>query len=56
VEIIDMPIELQARYQYYTQATMDRLRKIGYQRPFTSLEDGVGHYVKQYLINEDPYR
>jgi ADP-L-glycero-D-manno-heptose 6-epimerase len=56
VEIIDMPIELRAKYQYYTQATMDRLRKIGYQRPFTSLEDGVGHYVKQYLINEDPYR
>jgi ADP-L-glycero-D-manno-heptose 6-epimerase len=56
VEIIDMPIELQAKYQYYTQATMDRLRKIGYQRPFTSLENGIGHYVKQYLINEDPYR
>jgi ADP-L-glycero-D-manno-heptose 6-epimerase len=56
VEIIDMPIELHAKYQYYTQAAMDRLRKIGYQRPFTSLENGVGHYVKQYLINEDPYR
>jgi ADP-L-glycero-D-manno-heptose 6-epimerase len=56
VEIIDMPIELQAKYQYYTQATVDRLREIGYQRPFTSLENGVGHYVKQYLINEDPYR
>jgi ADP-L-glycero-D-manno-heptose 6-epimerase len=56
VEIIDMPIELQAKYQYYTQAAVDRLREIGYQRPFTSLENGVGHYVKQYLINEDPYR
>jgi ADP-L-glycero-D-manno-heptose 6-epimerase len=56
VEIVDMPIELQAKYQYHTQAAMDRLRKVGYQRPFTSLENGVGHYVKQYLINEDPYR
>jgi ADP-L-glycero-D-manno-heptose 6-epimerase len=56
VEIIDMPVELQAKYQYYTQATMARLRKAGYERPFTSLEDGIGHYVKQYLINEDPYR
>ena len=56
VEIIDMPIELQAKYQYFTQASMERLRKVGYQRPFTSLENGVGHYVTQYLINEDPYR
>jgi len=56
VEIIDMPIELQAKYQYYTQAAMAGLRKIGYSRPFTSLEDGIGHYVKQYLSNEDPYR
>jgi ADP-L-glycero-D-manno-heptose 6-epimerase len=56
VEIIDMPAELQAKYQYYTQATMDRLRKIGYARPFTSLENGIADYVKQYLINEDPYR
>jgi ADP-L-glycero-D-manno-heptose 6-epimerase len=35
---------------------MARLRNIGYSRPFTSLEDGIGHYVKQYLIGEDPYR
>jgi ADP-L-glycero-D-manno-heptose 6-epimerase len=56
VEIIDMPAELQPKYQYYTQAKMDRLRKIGYARPFTSLESGIGDYVKQYLINEDPYR
>jgi ADP-L-glycero-D-manno-heptose 6-epimerase len=56
VEIIDMPIELQAKYQYYTQAGMDRLRNAGYARPFTSLENGIGDYVKQYLINEDPYR
>jgi ADP-L-glycero-D-manno-heptose 6-epimerase len=56
VEIIDMPTELQSKYQYYTQAKMDRLREIGYRRPFTSLENGVGDYVKQYLINEVPYR
>jgi len=56
VEIIDMPIELQAKYQYYTQAAMAGLRKIGYSRPFTSLEDGIGHYVEQYLSREDPYR
>jgi ADP-L-glycero-D-manno-heptose 6-epimerase len=56
VQIIDMPPELQAKYQYFTQAKMGRLREIGYQRPFTSLEDGVRDYVKHYLLNEDPYR
>jgi ADP-L-glycero-D-manno-heptose 6-epimerase len=56
VEIIDMPSELQAKYQYYTQAKMDRLREVGYRRAFTSLETGVGEYVNQYLVKEDPYR
>jgi ADP-L-glycero-D-manno-heptose 6-epimerase len=56
VEIIDMPAELRSKYQYYTQASMDRLRSAGYERPFTSLEDGVGDYVRRYLANEDPYR
>jgi ADP-L-glycero-D-manno-heptose 6-epimerase len=56
VQIIDMPIELRASYQYFTQATMDRLRAIGYRRPFTSLENGIGDYVQRYLMNEDPYR
>jgi len=56
VEMIDMPSELQSKYQYYTQAKMDRLREIGYRRAFTSLETGVGEYINQYLVKEDPYR
>jgi ADP-L-glycero-D-manno-heptose 6-epimerase len=56
VEIIDMPIELQSKYQYFTQAKMDRLRAAGYARPFTSLENGVLDYVEQYLTQADPYR
>jgi ADP-L-glycero-D-manno-heptose 6-epimerase len=56
VEIIDMPVELQSKYQYYTQAKMDRLRGAGYRQAFTSLESGIGDYVTQYLINDDPYR
>jgi ADP-L-glycero-D-manno-heptose 6-epimerase len=56
VEIIDMPAELQPKYQYYTEANMERLRGIGYQRPFTSLENGIRDYVRQYLIKSDPYR
>jgi ADP-L-glycero-D-manno-heptose 6-epimerase len=56
VEIIDMPVELQPKYQYFTQAKMERLRKIGYQRPFTSLESGIGDYVNKFLSAEDSYR
>lgn len=56
LEIIDMPTELRAKYQYFTQAKMDRLREAGYRQPFTSLENGIADYVGQYLSKEDPYR
>lgn len=45
IRFIDMPVELRDRYQYFTEARMDRLRKAGYGRPFTSLEDGVKIYI-----------
>jgi ADP-L-glycero-D-manno-heptose 6-epimerase len=56
VAFIDMPEEIRARYQYFTRARMERLRAAGYDRAFTALEDGVGSYVKDYLIAADPYR
>jgi len=56
VQIIDMPIELQAKYQYFTEARMDRLREVGYRRPFTSLENGVRDYLTNFLMAPDPYR
>ncbi len=56
IEFIDTPVEIRDRYQYFTQARMDRLRAAGYGAPFTSLEDGVGAYVRDYLSAEDPYR
>lgn len=56
VEFIDMPPQLIDKYQYFTQAQMDRLRDAGYTRPFTSLEDGIADYVQRYLAAEDPYR
>lgn len=51
----DMPAELQGRYQYFTQAKLDRLRCAGYTKPFTSLEEGVTRYVREYLAAADPY-
>ena len=49
------PEAIRDRYQYFTQADMSRLRDAGYDRPATSLEDGVGQYVGDYLTAEDPY-
>jgi len=50
IDFIDTPIDIRDKYQYFTQANMDRLLSIGYTKPFTSLEAGVEDYVKNYLI------
>lgn len=50
IEFIDTPSDIRDKYQYYTQAEMEKLRAQGYEKPFTSLEDGVNDYVKNYLI------
>jgi len=47
---------LRGQYQYFTEADMSRLRAAGYNAPMTSLEDGVGDYVRNYLSKADPYR
>jgi ADP-L-glycero-D-manno-heptose 6-epimerase len=52
---IDMPDDLKGKYQYYTQADMEKLRAAGYDRPFHTLEEGVRDYVQNYLMQPDPY-
>lgn len=52
IEFIDMPESLRAKYQYYTQAEMNKLREVGYNEEFYSLEDGAYDYVTNYLMNE----
>ena len=52
IEFIDTPIDIRDKYQYFTEANMSKLRSIGYDKPFTSLEDGVEDYVKNYLLSE----
>lgn len=49
IDYVDMPEELRGRYQYYTQADMDKLRNAGYTKEFSSLEDSAEDYVKNYL-------
>ncbi len=46
---IDTPVDIRDKYQYFTEANMNKLRSIGYTIPFTSLEEGVDEYVKDYL-------
>jgi len=50
IRFIDMPEDLRARYQYFTQADIGRVRKSGYAAPITPLADAVGDYVKNYLV------
>jgi ADP-L-glycero-D-manno-heptose 6-epimerase len=56
INYIEMPPELIAKYQYYTEADMTRLRKAGYTKPFAELEDGVKDYMQNYMMKEDAYR
>lgn len=49
IEFIDIPEDIRDKYQYFTEANMSKLRSTGYDKDFTSLEDGVADYVKNYL-------
>ena len=49
IEFIDMPPELRGKYQYWTEASIDRLRATGYGQPISDLHDAVRDYVTQYL-------
>lgn len=49
IEFIDTPVDIRDKYQYFTEANMNKLISAGYDQPFTSLEDGVTDYVKNYL-------
>jgi ADP-L-glycero-D-manno-heptose 6-epimerase len=49
IEYIDMPEGLEKKYQYYTCAQPDKLTAAGFNKQFTSLEDGVRDYVVNYL-------
>jgi ADP-L-glycero-D-manno-heptose 6-epimerase len=56
IDYTPMPPAIRDKYQYFTEASMERLRAAGYERPMTSLEDGIGDYVGRFLSQPDPYR
>ncbi|HVK61218.1 MAG TPA: ADP-glyceromanno-heptose 6-epimerase [Bdellovibrionales bacterium] len=47
---IEIPEVLRGRYQYFTEAKMDRLLALGLSKPQWPLERGVEDYVKNYLL------
>ncbi|RFM26036.1 ADP-glyceromanno-heptose 6-epimerase [Deminuibacter soli] len=49
IEFIDMPADIRDKYQYFTEADMNKLHQAGYSEPFYSLEEGVQDYVRHYL-------
>lgn len=49
IQFIDMPEDIRDKYQYFTEANMQKLRLAGYNQPFYSLEEGVDDYVRNYL-------
>lgn len=55
IEYIDIPEDIRDKYQYFTEATMDKLRTAGYSAAFYSLENGVDDYVRNYLAKNDFY-
>mgnify|MGYP001170860303 FL=1 len=55
ISFIDTPEDIRNKYQYFTEAKMDKLKGIGYPHPFTSLEAGIKDYVSNYLKAQKRY-
>jgi len=49
ISFIDTPIDIRDKYQYFTEADMTKLRSIGYDKEFTTLDKGAKDYVQNYL-------
>lgn len=54
IEFIDTPMNIRDKYQYFTEANIEKLRRAGYDEPFTTLDDGVTDYVTNYLLTDHP--
>ena len=50
IEYIDTPKKIRKQYQYFTKASLQKLRKVGYDKNFFSLRDGINDYIQNYLI------
>ena len=55
IKFIDTPVTIREHYQYFTEANITRLREAGYNKNFTSLEEGISQYISNFLETTDPY-
>jgi len=55
VEFIDTPVDIRDKYQYFTEAKINKLIASGYDLGFTSLEEGIEDYVQSYLLHKQYY-
>jgi ADP-L-glycero-D-manno-heptose 6-epimerase len=51
IEFIDTPADIRDKYQYFTEAKMDKLKSTGYTKKFTSIESGIEEYINDYLAD-----
>jgi ADP-L-glycero-D-manno-heptose 6-epimerase len=56
IEYVDTPESIRDKYQYFTEARMERVRAAGFSGQSTPLEEGVRRYVQDFLATADPYR
>jgi len=49
ISFIDTPADIRDKYQYFTEARMTKLKSIGYEKAFTTLEEGTKDYVQNFL-------
>jgi ADP-L-glycero-D-manno-heptose 6-epimerase len=52
IEFVDTPADIRDKYQYFTEASMDKLKGVGYAQGFMSLEAGVEDYVQNFLVKK----
>ncbi len=52
IEYIDLPLHLWEKYQYFTEANLNKIKTTGYNQTMTSIENGINDYVKNYLLKE----
>ena len=50
ISFVDTPEDIRDKYQYFTEARINKLLNIGYDQPFHTLEEGVADYVGNYLL------
>jgi ADP-L-glycero-D-manno-heptose 6-epimerase len=51
IEFIDTPEDIREKYQYFTEAKINKLRSTGYLKEFTPIESGIKEYINDYLAD-----